>query len=101
MKQTTLLSTLTIATFSLCFAAQADVVTDWNTAALDAVRGNRTPPPRASRNLAILHASIYDAVNGISRLPSPPANTTTTPTTAPTSTNRWNYDSSGSPTCTR
>ncbi len=67
MKQTTLLSTLTIATFSLCFAAQADVVTDWNTAALDAIRGNRTPPPRASRNLAILHASIYDAVNGISR----------------------------------
>jgi len=24
-------------------------------------------PPKASRNLAILHASIYDAVNGISR----------------------------------
>lgn len=48
-------------------AARADVVTDWNTAALNAVRAGRTPPPRASRALAILHAAIYDAVNGISR----------------------------------
>ena len=67
MKQNTLRTTLTIATFSLCLAARADVVTDWNSAALNAIRGNRTAPPRASRNLAILHASIYDAVNGISR----------------------------------
>jgi hypothetical protein len=52
-------------------SARADVVTDWNTAALDAIRGNRTPPPRASRALAILHASIYDAVNGISRTHEP------------------------------
>ena len=48
-------------------SADADVVTDWNTAALNAIRIDRTPPPRASRSLAILHASIYDAVNGISR----------------------------------
>src|SRR5206468_5096959 len=47
--------------------AHADVVTAWNTAALDAIRADKTPPPRASRALAILHASIYDAVNGISR----------------------------------
>jgi hypothetical protein len=47
--------------------AHADVVTDWNVAALNAIRANRTPPPQASRALAILHASIYDAVNGISR----------------------------------
>jgi hypothetical protein len=30
-------------------------------------RADRTPPPVASRALAILHASIYDAVNGIVR----------------------------------
>jgi len=48
-------------------AAQADVVTEWNTAALDAIRANRTPPPAAARALAILHVSIYDAVNGIVR----------------------------------
>jgi len=47
--------------------ANADVVTDWNNAALDAIRDGRTAPPIASRSLAILHASIYDAVNGIAR----------------------------------
>src|SRR5262249_14529452 len=47
--------------------AIADVVTDWNNAALDAVRVDRTAPPVASRSLAILHAAIFDAVNGIAR----------------------------------
>src|SRR5258706_10396769 len=48
-------------------ALYADVVTDWNAAALNAIRAERMPPPVASRSLAILHASIYDAVNAISR----------------------------------
>jgi PAP2 superfamily len=52
---------------SIAVPAQADVVTDWNNAALDAIRANNTAPPIASRALAILHASIYDAVNGITR----------------------------------
>jgi hypothetical protein len=47
--------------------ANGDVVTDWNNAALDAIRAGSTAPPIASRNLAILHVSIYDAVNGIDR----------------------------------
>jgi len=47
--------------------ADADVVTDWNNAALDAIRAERTAPPIASRSLAILNISIYDAVNGIAR----------------------------------
>jgi hypothetical protein len=50
---------------SICIPANADVVTDWNNAALDAIRGGNTSPPIASRSLAILHVSIYDAVNGI------------------------------------
>jgi hypothetical protein len=45
----------------------ADIVTDWNTLALNAIRSAQTPPPQASRHLAILHAAIYDAVNGITR----------------------------------
>ncbi|HUS07798.1 MAG TPA: vanadium-dependent haloperoxidase [Bryobacteraceae bacterium] len=49
----------------------ADVVTDWNTVALDAIRAGNTPPPAAARNLAILHASIYDGVNGIRRTHKP------------------------------
>ena len=56
---------------SIAVPARADVVTDWNNAALDAIRANNTPPPIASRSLAILHASIYDAVNGIARTNEP------------------------------
>jgi hypothetical protein len=51
--------------------AHADVVTDWNSAALGAIRDGHTPPPIASRSLSILHTSIYDAVNGIARTHEP------------------------------
>jgi len=54
-------------TSSIGTPANADVVTDWNNAALDAIRAGNTSPPIASRSLAIVHASIYDAVNGIAR----------------------------------
>src|SRR3989475_12225678 len=56
-----------ISALSIGSAAYSDVVTDWNTAALNAIRTGRTPPPIASRALAILHASIYDEINGIDR----------------------------------
>src|SRR5438552_5751176 len=58
-------------TSSIGTAANADVVTDWNNAALDAIRAGNTAPPVASRSLAIVHASIYDAVNGIARIYEP------------------------------
>ena len=45
--------------------ASADVVTDWNEAALDAIRADKTAPPKASRALAIMHIAIYDAVNAV------------------------------------
>ena len=51
--------------------ARGDVVTDWNNAALDAIRAGRTAPPIASRSLAILHVAIYDSVNGIARTHEP------------------------------
>jgi hypothetical protein len=51
--------------------ALADVVTEWNNAALDAIRADHTAPPIASRSLAILNVSIYDAVNGIDRTHEP------------------------------
>jgi membrane-associated phospholipid phosphatase len=60
--------------FTALFAgglAQADVVTAWNNAALDAIREAHTPPPIASRGLGIVHVSIYDAVNGIARTHEP------------------------------
>jgi hypothetical protein len=59
--------TATLLLTALGAPAFADVVTDWNAVALDAFRAARTSPPVASRALAILHVSIYDAVNGISR----------------------------------
>lgn len=48
-------------------ALAGDAVLDWNSTMLDAVRVDRTPPPRASRIMAIVHAAIYDAVNAIER----------------------------------
>ncbi len=56
---------------SIGILAKGDVVTDWNNEALGAIRAGRTAPPIASRSLAILHVSIYDAVNGIARTHEP------------------------------
>lgn len=44
-----------------------DAVLQWNEAVLDAIRTNGTPPPVASRDLAIVHTAIFDAVNSIDR----------------------------------
>lgn len=51
--------------------SRADIVTDWNSAALDAIKAGRTTPPQAARALAILHVAIYDAVNGITQTHEP------------------------------
>jgi hypothetical protein len=40
-----------------------DVVLRWNDVLLRAIKSDRTPPPQAARNMAIVHAAIYDAVN--------------------------------------
>src|SRR5262249_692640 len=46
-------------------APRSDVVLCWNEAALNAIKTEHTPPPLAARNLAILHAAIYDVVNAL------------------------------------
>jgi hypothetical protein len=56
---------------SIGIPANGDVVTEWNDEALEAIRRGNTAPPIASRSLAILHVSIYDAVNGIARTHEP------------------------------
>src|SRR5437016_9669172 len=66
-----LLSCAVSTTLLMGTLAHADVVTEWNNAALEAIRDGHTPPPIASRSLAILHVSIYDAVNGIARTHEP------------------------------
>ena len=60
--------------------AKADVVSDWNRTLLQAIRTDSTPPPRASRVMAMMHLSVYDSVNSINPThrpylnhPAPPA----------------------------
>ena len=45
--------------------ALANVITDWNAILLDAVRADLTAPPMASRNMAIVHTAMFDAVNAV------------------------------------
>src|SRR5213083_2046174 len=71
MKASKLFSYCALTAFLIGTLANADVVTEWNNAALDAIRAGHSPPPIASRSLAILHVSIYDAVNGIDRTHEP------------------------------
>src|SRR6266571_3145977 len=71
MKNQIVPSLIAFILFGVSAAARADVVTEWNSAALNAIRAEKTPPPKASRALAILHAAIYDAVNGITRTHEP------------------------------
>lgn len=68
MKSTSIIASgLALAGFALGPSVRADAVTDWNAnteqAILTAVQG----PPAQGRFLAIVHAAIYDAVNGIER----------------------------------
>jgi hypothetical protein len=45
-----------------CPVPPRNTVVRWNDAALAAIRAEKTPPPVAARNLAIVHVAIYDAV---------------------------------------
>src|SRR4051794_29283288 len=48
-----------------------DVVLRWNEVLLQAVRCDQTAPPLAARNMAIVHAAVYDAVNSVLRTHEP------------------------------
>lgn len=52
-------------------SAFGDAVTDWNEITRAAIRTDRTNPPRATRLLAMVHVSIFDAVNSIDRTHQP------------------------------
>jgi PAP2 superfamily/Domain of unknown function (DUF4114) len=47
------------------FTNKSNAVLGWNQAALDAIKTEKTNPPIASRNLAILETAVFDAVNGL------------------------------------
>jgi hypothetical protein len=49
-------------------ADDSDVVLDWNAATLNAIEADGSlSPVQAARNLAVVHAAVYDAVNAIDR----------------------------------
>jgi hypothetical protein len=52
---------------SVCGTVRADVITDWNQAALNAANVARYGGPAETRLLAMVHAAMYDAVNSIDR----------------------------------
>src|SRR5207244_1946089 len=45
----------------------ADIILEWNRVLLAAVRVDRTPPPVAARDMAMVQAAVYDGVNAIDR----------------------------------
>ena len=45
--------------------SRPNMVIAWNAVALQAIRNTKTPPPNASRALAITQVSVFDAVNAI------------------------------------
>jgi hypothetical protein len=50
----------------LCVApALADAVTDWNETAVATVMAEKTNPTVASRNMALVHGALFEAVNAI------------------------------------
>lgn len=48
-----------------CFSVEANEIIKWTSLTLQAVRINKTNPPIASRNLAMVEVSMFDAVNSI------------------------------------
>lgn len=56
---------LLVLSISFCFSIQANEVTKWTSLTLQAIRINKTNPPIASRNLAMVEVSMFDAINSI------------------------------------
>src|SRR5690242_237868 len=43
----------------------ADAVLHWNEVLLDAIRADKTAPPLAARDMAMVQCAVYDAVNAV------------------------------------
>ena len=56
---------LVLAGLALGLPGRADLVSDWNANTEQAILVAAQPAPAQARSLAIVHAAIYDAVNGI------------------------------------
>src|SRR3954469_11991875 len=59
------LKAVTLALALLPFAAQADVITDWNQTAIEVMRAEKVGNNPWTRSLAMLHVAMADAVNTV------------------------------------
>jgi PAP2 superfamily len=53
------------------FASHSDVVLEWNKIALQTIKTDKTAPPIAAHNLAIMAIAVYDTVNGFNNFYQP------------------------------
>ncbi len=67
MKRRHWMAVLAALTLQAHAADDAGVILDWNALMVSAIKEDDSGPTLSSRNLAILHAAIYDAVNSIDR----------------------------------
>ncbi len=65
------ISTSIIVCGFLSAIAAADVVQEWSDHTLDAIRADRTNPPKAARALAMAHIAMFDAINAIDKTHEP------------------------------
>ncbi len=56
-----------IVSVGLVSTGQGNLIAEWNELHLEAIRTETLSPLLAARNLAIVHAAIYDAVNAVDR----------------------------------
>lgn len=68
-----------LAACSLTPMASADVILDWNEQLLNAIRTSSMNPPKATRQMAMVHCAMFDAVNGLTDLFRPYSMTDTPP----------------------
>ncbi len=61
----------TFALLLLAAAARGSVVLDWNEVIIDAIRVDNSGPTLSTRNLAILHTAIHDAVQSVEKTHQP------------------------------
>ena len=67
MKRKILYGVATLLTLLPSAIAQADVISDWNAVIATAMRNAGITTGSQTRPLAIMHAAMFDAVNGIAR----------------------------------
>lgn len=67
----TFVAAMVAGSFTVTASAHADVVLDWNQHALNAIVAGGSPPPRASRALAMVQSAVFDAVNSVDRVYQP------------------------------